>query len=164
MRQCWDNQDMTAPQESQTTPGLTPQHDRVGRLRTLFYRGSVRQPSPNEMRDHLANVRTFLAWVRTAITVMAFGFVVAKFGLLLRELPGTHVHPGELHFATVIGSILVLLGAAFLVMATMDFLAVKRQIEEKVIAISAGIHIVLASVLILIAVGMALYIWVTAYS
>ena len=56
--------------------------DRAERLTMPFFRGSVREPSPNEMRDHLANVRTFLAWVRTAITIMAFGFVVAKFGLL----------------------------------------------------------------------------------
>ena len=34
--------------------------------------------------DHAANERTFLAWVRTAITVMAFGFLVEKFAKLER--------------------------------------------------------------------------------
>ena len=34
--------------------------------------------------DHAANERTFLAWVRTAIAVMAFGFLVAKFNVFLR--------------------------------------------------------------------------------
>ena len=34
-------------------------------------------------RDHAANERTFLAWVRTAIAIMAFGFIVEKFGLFL---------------------------------------------------------------------------------
>jgi putative membrane protein len=34
--------------------------------------------------DHAANERTFLAWVRTAIAVMAFGFLVAKFDLFLK--------------------------------------------------------------------------------
>lgn len=33
--------------------------------------------------DHAANERTFLAWVRTAIAVMAFGFLVEKFDLFL---------------------------------------------------------------------------------
>ena len=37
--------------------------------------------------DHSANERTFLAWVRTAIAVMAFGFLVEKFDLFL-ELTG----------------------------------------------------------------------------
>jgi len=36
-----------------------------------------KQPGPNELRDHLANERTFLSWVRTVITVTARGFVVA---------------------------------------------------------------------------------------
>jgi putative membrane protein len=34
--------------------------------------------------DHAANERTFLAWVRTAIAVMAFGFVIERFDLFLR--------------------------------------------------------------------------------
>ncbi len=36
------------------------------------------------VRDHLANERTLLSWVRTAIAFMAFGVAVAKLGLLLR--------------------------------------------------------------------------------
>src|SRR5438270_12216632 len=135
---------MTVSKETQSSDRVAQEQAHTGYLASLFRRDQEHTPSPNEMRDHLANVRTFLAWVRTAITIMAFGFVVAKFGLLLRELPGTHVHPGELHFATVIGSILVLLGGGFIVMATMDFLAVKRQVEAGVIAISAGFRIVLA--------------------
>jgi putative membrane protein len=34
--------------------------------------------------DHLANERTFLAWIRTSISIIVFGFVVAKFGITLR--------------------------------------------------------------------------------
>jgi putative membrane protein len=33
--------------------------------------------------DHAANERTFLAWVRTGIAVIAFGFVVEKFNLFV---------------------------------------------------------------------------------
>lgn len=36
--------------------------------------------------DYLANERTFLAWVRTSISIVVFGFVVAKFGITLRQL------------------------------------------------------------------------------
>lgn len=36
-------------------------------------------------RDHLANERTFLAWIRTSISIIVFGFVVAKFGITLGE-------------------------------------------------------------------------------
>ena len=37
--------------------------------------------------DHAANERTFLAWVRTGIAVIAFGFVIEKFNLFLLSLP-----------------------------------------------------------------------------
>lgn len=36
--------------------------------------------------DHLANERTFLAWVRTSLGIMAFGFVVVKFSLFVKQL------------------------------------------------------------------------------
>lgn len=35
--------------------------------------------------NHLANERTFLAWIRTSISIIVFGFVVARFGVALRE-------------------------------------------------------------------------------
>ena len=38
------------------------------------------------LRDHLANERTLLAWLRTAIALMGFGLVVARFGLVLLTL------------------------------------------------------------------------------
>ncbi len=38
------------------------------------------------LRDQLANERTLLAWLRTAIALMGFGLVVARFGLFLRTL------------------------------------------------------------------------------
>ena len=41
-------------------------------------------PDPR-ISDHLANERTFLAWIRTSISVIVFGFVVAKFGITLRQ-------------------------------------------------------------------------------
>jgi putative membrane protein len=42
-------------------------------------------PKPATPSDHLANERAFLAWIRTSISIIVFGFVVAKFGITLRE-------------------------------------------------------------------------------
>ncbi len=39
-----------------------------------------------DLRDYLAAERTFLAWIRTGLALMGFGFVVARFGLFLQEL------------------------------------------------------------------------------
>jgi putative membrane protein len=37
-------------------------------------------------RVHMANERTFLAWIRTSIGIMAFGFVVERFALFLKQV------------------------------------------------------------------------------
>jgi hypothetical protein len=39
-----------------------------------------------DVRDHLAEERTFLAWIRTGFALMTFGFVVARFGLVLAKI------------------------------------------------------------------------------
>jgi putative membrane protein len=40
----------------------------------------------DRQREHQANERTFLAWLRTSIALIGFGFAIARFGLFLREL------------------------------------------------------------------------------
>src|SRR5450755_4081447 len=44
--------------------------------------------------DHLANERTFLAYVRTSLSLLAFGFVIANFAVLAHAMPGTQASPG----------------------------------------------------------------------
>jgi uncharacterized protein (DUF302 family)/uncharacterized membrane protein YidH (DUF202 family) len=39
-----------------------------------------------QISDYLAAERTLLAWIRTGLALMGFGFVVARFGLFLQEL------------------------------------------------------------------------------
>ena len=45
-----------------------------------------KQDLPTDPRIYMAAERTFLAWIRTGIALMGFGFVVARFGLFLREI------------------------------------------------------------------------------
>ena len=50
-------------------------------------------PSAPDPRTYFAEQRTFLAWIRTGIALMGFGFVVARFGLFLRELASLRTLP-----------------------------------------------------------------------
>jgi putative membrane protein len=66
--------------------------------------------------DHLANERTFLAWIRTSISIIVFGFVVAKFGITLREflrMQGNTTHDNEMSPANAIVIVLGLIAALF---------------------------------------------------
>ena len=80
------------------------------------------------LSDHQANERTFLAWLRTAIALMGFGFVIAKFGLFLRLIARTN--PVSLPFSSgLIGVALVAVGAAMACMAAIRYRVLQRRID-----------------------------------
>jgi putative membrane protein len=89
-------------------------------------------PLEGRFRDHAANERTMLAWIRTGISLMAFGFAIARFGLFLREI----VQAGPLHprgpavGSAWFGVILVVLGLMTNVAATVRYTKLRRAIEE----------------------------------
>lgn len=49
--------------------------------------------NPNRARDHLANERTFLAWVRTGAAIVVFGFAIGRFAIAMRQLTALAGHP-----------------------------------------------------------------------
>ena len=84
--------------------------------------------------DHAANERTFLAWVRTAIAVMAFGFLVEKFDVFLEvatpSLAGRQLSiPGQ-KFANLVGLSLILVGTGMVAIAGARFLQIAKQIDD----------------------------------
>ncbi len=60
----------------------------------------------------MAAERTFLAWMRTGIALMGFGFVVARFGLFLRELATVNAAPARPNggFSLPVGIVLIMAG------------------------------------------------------
>src|SRR5471030_340305 len=86
-------------------------------------------------RDHLANERTFLAWIRTSIGIMAFGFVVEKFSLFLKQisifLGASHslVLPNNVSsgYSARLGIILVALGALICLLAFIKYKKIEVQ-------------------------------------
>jgi putative membrane protein len=121
-----------------------------------------RQPGPNELRDQLANERTFLAWIRTAIAIVALGFVVAKFGILLREVGGTHVHHLTASAGSVVGVALVAAGMITAIMAALRFLRIKRDIEQNVIDFSPALDIAMAVMVSVVSIVLAVYLIITS--
>jgi putative membrane protein len=85
--------------------------------------------------DHSANERTFLAWVRTAIAVMAFGFLVERFDLFLQfvapSLPGRALWVSGQKFGNGAGLALIILGTAIVALAAIRFLMVAKTIDSE---------------------------------
>jgi putative membrane protein len=80
-------------------------------------------------REHLANERTLLAWTRTSLTLIGLGFVVARFGLFLRELQNPGPPPG-VRTSAVIGIAVIVSGLVAGVASVIRFFRARRQIDE----------------------------------
>jgi len=93
----------------------------------------VRMPEqPDRTRDHLANERTLLAWIRTGVTMIGLGFVVARFSYLLRTLAAEahNAAPPQSGGGTALGIGLVLVGAATILLALRRFVKTRAQIDR----------------------------------
>jgi putative membrane protein len=113
--------------------------------------------------DHAANERTLLAWVRTAIAIMAFGFLVQKFDLFLRiaaeslarrSLPG-----GGQSVGTAAGLLLIVLGGGTMVLATMRFRRTTRDIDAAERRPGPGTRLDIALVALLMLLGAILFVY-----
>lgn len=122
-------------------------------------------------RDHAANERTYLAWVRTAIAIMAFGFLVERFDLFLAYLGrsgaanatalAATAAPHHLHAAQMVGLALIALGVVIIFGATVRFVHHRKTIasEDEVgygTAVGDGL---LALLLICFAAFLGIYVY-----
>jgi putative membrane protein len=112
--------------------------------------------------DHSSNERTFLAWVRTSIAVMAFGFIVEKFDLFLElaapSLAGRTLSlPGQ-KMGNVAGLALIVLGTAMVAIAAIRFLITAKNIDSDEVRHGAGSRIDVALAALLVLLGSALFI------
>lgn len=82
----------------------------------------------NDPRVYFAAERTLLAWVRTGLTVIGLGFVLARFNLFLRTIRPAQAGDGY-HVSTLLGIGLVLLGSAAVAMAAWQHVHFIRQLE-----------------------------------
>ncbi len=109
----------------------------------------------------MANERTFLSWIRTSIAIMAFGFVVEKFTLFLRQLAvflGTDVGPPPKQYSSLLGIILVALGAGLGLLAFIRYRRVEREIDENSYRPSILLDILLTTVVLSIGIALVLYL------
>jgi putative membrane protein len=112
--------------------------------------------------DHLAVERTFLAWIRTGLSLMGFGFVVARFGLFLQELqvirPSIQARSNGL--SLWFGTALILIGVVVNVLSAMHYLGLVRHLRrgETDFGGPSTIAVGVALFLALIGLAMAIYL------
>lgn len=128
----------------------------------MNYTETEKLKKPAGPADHLANERTFLAWIRTSIALMGFGFVIVKFAVFLRQMSlvidektNSSTTAGR-GFSAAIGVIMVALGALITILAFMRYRSIERQLNKdsfhpsQWLTIAVTISILAGSILLVI--------------
>jgi inner membrane protein YidH len=119
-------------------------------------------PPTEDPRVYLAAERTFLAWIRTGLSLMGFGFVVARFGLFLREMEFS-THRLSLHsarFTLWTGTVLILIGVFVNVFSALQHVRFVRAVKAgtEVVDRPVTMAVVIALILAVTGVGMTIYL------
>ena len=105
--------------------------------------------------DLAANERTYLAWMRTALAMIAFGFLLERFDLFVRAF-GRAMTEGRMVMTTSLGRegglVLVALGLIMMILSTIRFVITTRLIKRespetygiRSVLVTGGIFILLA--------------------
>jgi putative membrane protein len=112
---------------------------------------------PNDssnIRDHLANERTYLAWMRTGIATMGFGVVIAKLRFLFPSGELTPPSAGFVH-ASDIGLVFTGIGLLTVLFSVRRYLVVQEQIRaqkyiasNEIVLVFSGIVVVLGLLIV----------------
>jgi putative membrane protein len=118
----------------------------------------TKKGNPN---DHLANERTFLAWIRTSISLMVFGFVVVKFALFIRQVTLALGNPAPVPqkgYSAVIGVIMVAMGALVAVLSFLRYRKIEKQLNTGAYFPSSWLSVLLTLGIVIGSILLVLYL------
>jgi inner membrane protein YidH len=119
-------------------------------------------PVAEDPRFRWAAERTLLAWLRTGLALMGFGFVVARFGLFLRELAAVkEAHdPHPTGLSLFIGVALIVLGVIVTLLAAREHSQIVKRLErgEPFVPPAWSLGLVFSLFLASIGIGVAIYL------
>ncbi|MBV7530347.1 putative membrane protein [Chitinophaga jiangningensis] len=121
----------------------------------------MEQGKPGGPNDHLANERTFLAWIRTAVGLMAFGFVVVKFSLFVKQIGlalGRDVTLPSHGYSGIAGIILVAVGMLTAILSYKRYQDVKKELESGRYYHTAGLLTTLTIFIVLMSLFLLVYL------
>jgi putative membrane protein len=125
----------------------------------------MEMPAPSAQKtalsDYLAAERTFLAWIRTGLALMGFGFVVARFGLFLQQVEALHVVAPQHGYGLSLwfGTALIAVGVILNVFAGFHHLNLIKKLDSGEVPRRHPTAQTLALALFLAVVGLAMAVY-----
>jgi putative membrane protein len=116
--------------------------------------------SIDRSREHLANERTFLAWIRTSIALMGFGFVIVKFALFLKQLSlllekGVEASHG---FSAMVGVVMVAVGVILAVFAFIQYKINNKHLQNNYYAPRSVLSLIITLIMIVGGIVLIVYL------
>ncbi|MBN1338475.1 MAG: DUF202 domain-containing protein [Bacteroidales bacterium] len=121
---------------------------------------SKEKNSIERSREHLANERTFLSWIRTSIAFMGFGFVIVKFSLFLKQITpliDTTLIPSKGHSA-IVGVIMVAIGVVITILAFLQYKRIENQLKADSFVSGSRLSLLITSILLIGGVFLVIYL------
>lgn len=117
---------------------------------------------PENAREHLANERTLLAWIRTSIGIMAFGFVVVKFSLFVKQISlllGKNASiPSQHGYSSVVGILLVAVGSITIILSYIKFKQNEKELNNQTFKSSSKLFLFLIIIILVISILLILFL------
>jgi putative membrane protein len=120
-------------------------------------RRDAQEQGETEIREHLANERTLLSWVRTGVSLISIGLVVERAGALV----DASMKVGSTSASELFGLALALLGALTLVLGTTQFLRNRRRISTGEFVPSAAAYLIIVAGSLVFAGTFIIYVLLT---
>jgi len=117
-------------------------------------------PPVRDPRLHFAAERTFLAWIRTGLALMGFGFVVARFGIFLREIARVADRGSSSSFSVWVGTSILLVGVVVNVVSAIQHVITIRDLSDgrEITGKPSATGIALSALLAIAGLAMAAYL------
>lgn len=121
-------------------------------------------PPRRQASEYLANERTFLAWVRTSITIISFGFIVAKFNVWLHEIVGNanpRTNMRMVNSSLPIGVAMMVLGGILAVLAAWRYNVTLINIERGRVKADRGLIILVTALIVVLVAATIIYVFLS---
>lgn len=120
----------------------------------------VEKNKSEKSKEHLANERTFLAWVRTSIALMGFGFVIVKFILFMKQISLLLETKGisAKEYSALVGVIMVALGVIITILAFLQYKKNEKQLIKNSYEPSSTLSLLITLIMLIGGIFIILYL------